>query len=643
MRRWIGIGSMIAACALAGCNMSVPMVTPTVAATRTSIASTTLINPTNTRTSTPDATQTSTLTPSDTPTLTTTSTQSSTPTRTISPTDTFTYTPTITLIPSETPIPSPTPLPFIPTETPTIIPSSLPTQTFTLIPTGTASPSLTPSDTRIPPPTITPSPRPPATLDTAAINTEQARINADNERQVAATITREYESIAATLTALAPTADVGATITAQVNQIVATMNALISAATERAPTLDATPTFITAAPGTTEPDVALTPENATPVFGGDPDGRGDVITITPIAVPPATTEIPVPFFIPPSPLGFENLPPAARSFALSTDGSLGGAYLDLPGGAFTFAQNPVNPNLYARVDTNGLLFEVNDVTTGGARMSASPFSAFAPDTPERNNARVTQVKWSPNGQFLAFLIDTTRDGSTDNDLQNDGIYFYEPSVSAPHPLFRSCPPDLSCQLVRHDAGPFEFRPLGFVWNNSSTALLIRLQLENNTTGFTVVAALTSTNPGELPRIYRYEYATWSVDGTRVLASGAGEDGMVGLRWIDPLTGSIEPIFNAGVSGLTINYGVQRPNGGLVALGSNGAGGWRIYDSAGNALTGEIGASAPTRVEWSPDRSTVLVVTFENGTPRYFIARTNGGIEEITGYVAGSLAIEWVGG
>jgi hypothetical protein len=91
----------------------------------------------------------------------------------------------------------------------------------------------------------------------------------------------------------------------------------------------------------------------------------------------------------------------------------------------------------------------------------------------------------------------------------------------------------------------------------------------------------------------------------------------------------------------MRYAVQRPNGGVVALGTTGAGGWRLYDANGSALTGEIGTSAPARVAWSPDRSAALVVTVENGGARYFVARPNGGVAEITAYAAGTLAVEWV--
>jgi hypothetical protein len=69
----------------------------------------------------------------------------------------------------------------------------------------------------------------------------------------------------------------------------------------------------------------------------------------------------------------------------------------------------------------------------------------------------------------------------------------------------------------------------------------------------------------------------------------------------------------------------------------------LYDANGNALTEPIGSAAPARVDWSPDRSAVLLVVPEGGAPRYYVAQVNGQVREITREVAGALAVEWVQG
>jgi hypothetical protein len=60
---------------------------------------------------------------------------------------------------------------------------------------------------------------------------------------------------------------------------------------------------------------------------------------------------------------------------------------------------------------------------------------------------------------------------------------------------------------------------------------------------------------------------------------------------------------------------------------------------GQALTAPIGEGFPERVEWSPDGYAVFVQS--NG--RQYIANVNGKINEITGQVAGTRAVNWVQG
>ncbi len=621
MRRIISGAAVALMLALAGCNMSTPPVTPTLAPTRTAA-------PTQPITNTPFPTLAASRTGE--PTVT----SSLTPTLTLTPIPTDTRPPTITHTPSETRPPTLTPLPIIPTDTPTETLTPIATNTPSLTPTGTPSPSLTPSITPTftasatstpPPPTATPS------LDGSA--TQKAQIAGESTIN-AATLTAEFEQIAATITQMAVNAP-----TRPPTVISTQPPALVTLTPLPQPTLDVTPIYVTAAPGTSAPPLDA-PTVTPPIGGGEAEGRGDLETITP--QPAAPTFEPTPLFEPINPDPLIQFAPADRSYALSTSGGLRGDAFALPGGAFTFAQNPVNPEQFARVAQNGSLFVVNGAGDPGARLSASPFSEFEPGSPETNNARVTLVRWSPDGRYVAFLIDTLSDESTDNNLQNDGIYFFEPGLTAPHALFRSCPPELSCQLVRHDAGPYEFRPVDFEWNSSSTALLIRLHLEDNAPAFALVPTLTSTNPAELPRIYRYEYAMWSNDGTRVLASGAGEDGMIGVRWIDVSTGAVTPIYNASANGGWIGYAAETPAG-VIGLGTeSGAGSpLSLMSANGTSISAPMGNVAPERVAWSPDRTAVLIVTNENEVRRYFVARINGTVEEITGVVAGALAVEWV--
>ncbi|MFN8450604.1 MAG: hypothetical protein U0521_18955 [Anaerolineae bacterium] len=200
--------------------------------------------------------------------------------------------------------------------------------------------------------------------------------------------------------------------------------------------------------------------------------------------------------------------------------------------------------------------------------------------------------------------------------------------------FRECPLVLTACTVDLVGGPFVYNSLRFEWNNRSDALLIELYLPGESRRAFAVVGLHA-DPTQLPRIYRYDYASWSWDGARVLASGGGEDGRVGLRWIDPATGDVQMFLDSGAGGLWLQNAVQRPGGEIVALGSAlGANSpMRLFDGGGVPLTDPIGTAAPERVVWSPDRSAALVA-FDGFSTRYYVASVSGA-QEITEHRRGA--------
>jgi hypothetical protein len=145
-------------------------------------------------------------------------------------------------------------------------------------------------------------------------------------------------------------------------------------------------------------------------------------------------------------------------------------------------------------------------------------------------------------------------------------------------------------------------------------------------------------------VYEYEYGSWSNDGNRILVSGSGPDGNVYIGWINRDGSFSELVFAARDAGLWVQNAVQRPDGSIVTLGapfSEGGPGapMRIYTSNGLPLTGPIGSGPPQRVEWSPDRSAVLIIS----GGRVYLADLNGTVADITDEVGGVQAINWVSG
>jgi hypothetical protein len=572
---------------------------------------------TPTRTFTPQATDTPTLTPSHTPTQT--------PRPTDTPSATFTPSPTNTA----TPLPSPTPLPILPTSTLTLTPRPSNTLTFTPSPTATARPTETatlvlilptsiPSTfTPVPSPTLFPTAIPPTALPFTATFAPIGERQPDPGTATA-------EALIATLTAFV---DVASTVNALATQSFAT---------------PPTAAFITPAPGT---DTALL---FTPTPGGPQPPANSLGDVTQTPLPPSLTAAPTDIGLilnqpPPAPT---SAVPGVRSFALTTvAGSLVGTLFEPPGGATTFAVNNVTGQV-ARVDTTGAIYLAGAATEGGDRLQASPFSQFAPDSPENNNARVRQIAWSPDGRLLAFLVDTLSDGAGQNDSSNDGVWYLEPitaSSSDPtYQLTRDCPPEAGCALVNP---PERRRSLYFEWNFQSSALLVTVDLvDEGRRGFVIVDTVPVSDYASTPqRVYRYEFASWTPDGTAVIASGIGPDGQSAVRRIDRATGQETVIYNGSASGLYVRNAVERTNGQVYMLASAGGAGGpvQLYRADGTPVTGLIGSAAPVRVEWSPVRDAVLVVTEENGVRRYFVAEVNGNLQEITAQVADALAVEWV--
>lgn len=575
--------------------------------------------PSHTFTPTPSETNTATFTPTLTPTDTVTNTATLTPSATSSPTttptpsETPTETPTNTFTPSNTPTetvpPSPTPLPIIPSDTPTPVSSPTPTP----LPTDTATGTFTATWTQVPTiaiqtvPTLT-LPPPPSPLPLPGTPLRTA-------------IPTAFPTVTPAFVTIAPA-------TVQIE--------LPATATFEIPT----GIFITVdAPATTIP--------ITPTIVGDiaPVGVRETPLVPPTDTQLTPTSVPtivaIPLEIP--------LNPLTRAFALSTDsGVVTGSAVLFPygGGAVRFARNPANPNQYAVVDPRGVLYLVDDFQNGGAasRPEFSPFSRFEPDRAENNNALVVQVTYSPDGRYLAFMVNTESDLATNNDSTNDGIWIVEAGGGA-RQILRECPPVVPVCTVNRGNGPFVYDSIDMAWSYQSDAMLVTLRLpEEGRQAYAIVTA--DQDPTFLPATYRYDSAHWTFDG-RIVVAGRGLDGipMVGVIRRDGTPDFIRRSDEVGL--VWVQDAVMQPNGRVVMLGSVEGSDrpQRLYDQDGRALTDLIGTGRVERVSWSPDRSAALVITVEitelGFLRRFFVAEVNGLVREITAEVAGSLAVEWV--
>lgn len=584
---------------------STPTHTPTFTLTPT---------PTNTPTSTPSPTET--LPPSPTPiplpteTATATATATATPTETATPTTTATpsETPTGTSTPSETPQPSPTPVPPSPvppteTATVTITPSETPTATITFTPLPSLTPTLT----------ATPSITPTSTTDPAIAATRAVQLaQTEAARLPSATPTPTVDIMAITMTAIA--IDIFNTQTA----LPPTWTPLPepSATSTLAPTLDVTPTFITATPG----DLGIIIPSATPeiVFTSTPELQpvGTVIaappTPTPFTPTPLPPDFPLPPIVPPPPPSFGGIFSTGSASAFIFNGAnINFDGLDR-GGALLFAPNPVFPSSYARTDGAGNLnIEAPDGSVGRLDPIADPFLGPA----ERNKNNVSALAWSPDGRKLAYLINP--EGA--DDKGNSGIWYWDDNLNDSYPLLRDCVDGRYQQVCNQVSNPMPFRStIRMSWSPDSNRILVTQRLtEEGRNAITIVNAVPNKQAYvTAPPIARYDSAEWLDNNTLLVSGRRPRDGRVIIARIsaflpsDANTIGEEILFDASAAGLWAQD-ARLINGTLYFLGRPGGPDgplqlYRVINGQAQALGGFIGAAYPERVEWAPSRVEVVL-------------------------------------
>lgn len=635
---------IILALILAACGTGPPQVTPTVAptstpnltriaelATRTPIvrlSDTPTLTMTILPTLIPSLTPTGTLTPTNTPTATATFTMTASPTVTASPTLTLTtsLTPTGTLTPTNTPSATPT-LTHTPTPTATftIMPSNTPT--LTPIPSNTIPPSPTPlplidtATATIPPtftPTFTPPPSVTPTLTFTPTNTFTPTATFTNTPNLVATENAER------LQTRAAISDTPARSTFTPVRQSSPTSTLIP------PTLDATPTFVTA---TANSGIIPTLEIEISVTLPPP------VQID-FNVPPATSTTPP---LTPSPFPQEQIPPTvqvqsrenivvdAPVFSNSSTNALifnvgSGNFVfngeALSGDVRLFVVNPADPSSYAKTDNTGFLI-FRPIGGGEGTVVTSPFTTgFTVNSAETNKNYISDLAWSPDGQRLAFIIQPA--AGTDN--VNAGVWFWDAGSNNSYVLLHDCPHDgyNSCALTNHPTSHWQSMDVEWSPNSNNVIITAWLPDEGRQAIFIAPMNFASSRP-QAPLFERWENGQWLND-SQILVSGRAPDGRSLIAIYNTIINGIEvDIFDASANGLYIFDAVQRSDRQIFALGreEGSAGALRLYritNGVATPLSGYIGEQMPQRVQWSANYSEAVLII--NG--QQFTVSTNTG-------------------
>lgn len=355
-------------------------------------------------------------------------------------------------------------------------------------------------------------------------------------------------------------------------------------------------------------------------------------------VPPTISRDQVPGLIQPPPGGAEI---GTRPFAITTGpgGGINVGGFDLGNsGTLLFARNPVDPSEYVLTNAAGVLNFRN--ASGIQGPPIPPYSQFIASTPQENQFYVSDVAWSSNGQYVAYIINGERHPDP---TAEDGVHFVDPDTGVSRPLYRDAPGTWHPGYqIGGENREFFTRSDYVEWSPQNDAVLDRVRILNDwSDGHGALYVLTlDQNPDVQPAPLRYDYGSWSLDNNRLVVSGRRPDGRVIIGTVNRDGSGEQIILDASALGLWVQHAVQRPDRTFYALGRMGSnrGPMRIYNQNGQAITGDIGTGTPTRVEWSPDKSAVLV----EADGRVYVANINGTVQDITERVGGP-AVNWVSG
>lgn len=384
------------------------------------------------------------------------------------------------------------------------------------------------------------------------------------------------------------------------------------------------------------------PQPAQPI--GDPDALiatatptpQPTVALNPAEIPPTVSLDELLLQAPPAPQ--INTRPQLFSFAITIAGG-SGTFQPVPidtaraGQTVLFERNPINPDEYALVNTAGQIYVGSLAGAGG--LSGDPFTPFTYEVQNRddNDAAIGAMSWSPSG-VLAFVIDARK-------TNKDGIWIMDGGT--PRQILRDCPYDghAGCLTVSGNRNASQWRSDRLTWNTDGSRLLVELDIPNE--GRRGVIVLNTGNPADiLPTVYRYDSASWSMDEERVLVSGVGGDGQPVMAWLNPNDGGVQVIYNGADQRIAPRAAVERPNGQILAFGSDlfTGGAAFLMDSNGTIRSERIGTTSPTRIDWSADRNAAIVQTEDGRT--YVVNADSGAIQDISATVGGQ-AVNFVNG
>ncbi len=432
-------------------------------------------------------------------------------------------------------------IPVTPTLQPTRIVSSTPTESPTaiaLLPTPT--PTETPTET--PPPSLTPSAS--ATETPTATSTATSTATATGLPTATATLIPSETPVPSETTTLVPTDTPPPTARASdtpAPTATATSSSTLVTPTNTQPPRDLgiLPTLVPAPP-TLVPTLDLP---ATPVPGTRPAPTRRAVTpaFTSVVGRPASW----------TPVRIGGIAPQPPSF---------GADLRLGRSADVSARGD-----RAVIDASGRL-----------TINNQPFTAHIP----RAEMRFTHVRWSPNGRWLAFVVEVPNAQSDPPDslrIIDDGLWVLDTTTNTAYFVYR--------QIYDNPHDSPQVRMIDdIVWAPDNDAILVTLRRHRGKASVLVGVGGAMANPSqyanETARLELRNYSAGAAlpdnQGFVVTTSAPGESARLGIVYRD---GRFEQVADGVALGLWIQNAARLPDGRFAFLGKPSPTG-RLEDSTG---------------------------------------------------------------
>ncbi len=268
----------------------------------------------------------------------------------------------------------------------------------------------------------------------------------------------------------------------------------------------------------------------------------------------------------------------------------------------------------------------------GQPLSVSPSSAYG----LHPNLRYGEVAWSPDGHYLAFMIEAL-DPYAFNGIDT-GVWVYDATSGQSWQVFRDT---YEGQVAQLEAQQHAVR---VTWSPNGQALAIAVETP---LGPGTVFLPVGHNANEPATAIPYADATWTLDSRALIVSGPtwGGPSVVGRIELDAQWTYTEYQHQTR-SGLLMRAAAQLPDGWIAFLGTPvGQNAYALYVAPTAADVPPTRVSAPVygqfvAAEWNAAHDAVLLTVQSNGQLHTWIVRSDGATQEV-GFGEGSLsAAHW---